>query len=262
MGHGTNKWQPECSSEMSGMSTDFDADAAAPLARRLIRTARDAALGSLDPGGGPHVSHVAAATLADGSPVLLVSDLAIHTQNLKRDRRASLLFVGEGSEGADTNTRPRISLLGHVEPAADRAVARDRFLRRHPDAALYVDFADFHLMRFAVETAHLVAGFGRIIDLLPESLLAPADMVPGIAELDAGACEHMNEDHPDALALMAKHAGGEGEAWRAIGVDPQGVDLSDGARVVRAEFEAPAGDGGALRVALKKATDRARAALS
>jgi hypothetical protein len=86
-------------------------------------------------------------------------------------------------------------------------------------------------------------------------------MVSEIAELDAEACEHMNEDHPDALSLMARAEGAPDGEWRAIGVDPQGVDLFDGESVVRTEFEAPVGGGGALRVALKKTTDRARAAL-
>jgi hypothetical protein len=134
-------------------------------------------------------------------------------------------------------------------------------LRRHGEAELYVDFKDFHLMRFSVETAHLVAGFGRIIDLLPESLLAPAELVPDVAAMDREACEHMNEDHPDALALMARAEGGSGESWRAIGIDPEGVDLFDGERIVRAEFDEPVGDGGRLRVALKRLTDRARAKL-
>jgi hypothetical protein len=243
---------------MTAMQNDFDATAAAHLGRRLVRAARDAALGTLDKGGGPCVSHVASATLADGSPLMLISDLAVHTQNLKRDGRASLLYVGPEAPGADTNTRPRISLSGRVEPVADRASARDRMLRRHPEAEMYVDFGDFQLVRFAIGGAHLVAGFGRIVDVSPDALLAPADMVPAIADLDKEACEHMNEDHPDALALIARHAGGEDGQWRAIGVDPQGLDLCAGGRIVRAEFEAPVAHGGALRVALKRLTDAAR----
>jgi len=239
----------------------FDSETAAPIGRRLIRTARDAALGTLEPGGGPLVSHVSAATLADGSPVILISDLSAHTRNLKRDPRASLLFKAEAGESADVNTRGRISLTGRVEPVADRAGVRERFLRRHPDAALYIDFADFHLMRFAVEGAHIVAGFARARGLAPKHVLAPGQMAEAIAAMDSEACAHMNEDHADALELMARLAGGGPGEWRAIAVDPQGIDLALDGRVVRAEFDEAVGGGGPLRMALKRLTDRARAAL-
>lgn len=242
------------------MKQSFNVKTAAPLARTLIRTARDAALGSVAATGAPHVSHVAVATLADGAPVVAVSDLALHTQHLRRDPRASLLFVADEGESGDTNTRARISLVGKVTEVADRAAARARILRRHPDA-FYVDFPDFRIMRFEIEASHLVAGFGRIIDLDPHHLLAPADLVPQIAAMDAGACEHMDADHADALALIATRiAGGRGGPWRTVGLDPEGIDLESGGRIVRAEFDAPIGDGGALRVALKRLADRARAA--
>lgn len=239
----------------------FDSGARAALARRLVRTAREAALGTLDPDGGPNVSHIASATLVDGSPLLLMSDLSPHTRNLKRDARASLLYIGTTERGADTNTRPRITLRGRVETAADRRAARDRFLRRHPDAALYIDFGDFHLMRFSIEAAHIVGGFARAGTVQAERLLSPAAMAGALAAIDGGACEHMNDDHRDALAVIARNAGGDGGDWRAIGVDPEGIDLSDGERIVRAEFETPVGDGGGLRMALKTLADRARAGL-
>jgi putative heme iron utilization protein len=117
---------------------------------------------------------------------------------------------------------------------------------------MYVDFADFHLMQFRPAAAHLVAGFGRIVDLRPEDLLAPAGAAAALGAIDEGACRHMNEDHLDALALMA--------TGRAVGVDPFGIDLQDGARTVRVEFDGPVTDGGGLRVALKRLADRVRGA--
>lgn len=229
------------------------------MARALIRTALDAALGTLSADGAPSVSHVAIATLTDGSPVTMVSDLSLHTKNLKRDDRASLLFVAPHGETGDTNTRARLSLIGRMEEVADRDAARTRILRRHPDA-FYVDFPDFHLMKLVPASAHLVAGFGRVTDIPTAALLSPADLSADLAPMDGSACEHMNDDHLDALALMAERLAGAGPGdWRAIGIDPQGIDLAADGRVTRVEFDAPVGDGGALRVALKRLGDRARA---
>lgn len=227
--------------------------------RRLIHTAREASLGTLGESGSPHVSHVSCATLTDGAPIVLISDLALHTRNVKRDSRASLLFVAPSLAGEDTNARGRITLDGTLAPAPDRAVARSRFLRRQPDAAGYIDFTDFQLMRLEVTSAYIVAGFGRITSLDPADVLAPAGAAAEFAALDEGACVHMDEDHADALALYAKHfAGAADGAWRAVGVDPLGIDLATDSDAVRVEFPEPLSGAGSLRVALKKLADEAR----
>jgi hypothetical protein len=58
-----------------------------------------------------------------------------------------------------------------MTPVADPS-ARSRFLARHPEASLYVDFTDFSFYALTVESAHLVAGFGRIVDLTGAEILA------------------------------------------------------------------------------------------
>ena len=243
---------------MADSEADFDTATQARMARTLVRTALDGALGTLDESGTPRVAHVATATLPDGMPLILVSDLSQHTRNMKRDPRVSLMLVAPPTPGADTYTRPRLSIFGHAHPVEDRDLARDRFLRRQPHAELYIDFGDFNLLRIVPEAAHLVAGFGRVVDLAPERFLEPADLARGIAAVDRPSCAHMNDDHADALAAMAVAEGAPAGDWRAIGVDPQGIDLFDGERVVRSEFAAAVGDGTALRQALKASAEQAR----
>lgn len=137
------------------------------VVRRLMRAARHAALATAlarDASGRPYVSLVLVAGARDGSPILLLSDLADHSRNLKAEPRAALLFDGTAGR-ADPLTGPRASVLGRMEPVGDEAAARHGkalFLARHPGAAAYADFTDFRLYRMTVESAHLVAGFGRI----------------------------------------------------------------------------------------------------
>ena len=109
----------------------------------------------------------------DGSPLLLLSRLAVHTKNLERDPRASLLLVREPEAGSESMTALRLTLTGRVL-REDSADSRRLFLARHPDAARYAGFADFSLYRFHVEGGHLVAGFGRIVSLNPDELREPA----------------------------------------------------------------------------------------
>lgn len=242
---------------MSGESFD-----PAKSARWLVHTAPEASLGTLSPDGAPHVSHVSAAVLTDGAPLVLISDLARHTANVRRDGRVSLLFVAAHDaalDNGDNNARGRVTVDGVLSEAPDTASARKRFLRRHPAAESYISFADFHLMRLEPSSAYLVAGFGRIRSLEPSAIMMEAEAAAAFDEMDEGACQHMDEDHADAMALIATRLCGapDGE-WRAVGMDPLGIDLAAGNMVVRAEFDAPLTSAGALRHALKVMTDAAR----
>ena len=134
---------------------------------RLMKEARQAALATAlarDNSGRPYVSLVLVALDGDGRPILLLSDLADHCRNLTVEPRAALLF--DGTAGLeDPLTGPRASVLGRITPVDPGEATSDlktRYLARHPSAAGYVDFGDFRFYRMAVESAHLVAGFGRI----------------------------------------------------------------------------------------------------
>ncbi len=131
----------------------------------LVATTREAALATLTGDGAPFASYVTVAPDADGRPLLLLSDLARHTRNLKRNPCASLLFVGRQESGRDPLVRSRVTLVGNVTPAAGQVEARDRFCQAHPYAADYAEFGDFHVYRMEVANGHLVAGFGRIAKL-------------------------------------------------------------------------------------------------
>jgi heme oxygenase (biliverdin-IX-beta and delta-forming) len=143
------------------------------LARELLAAGGAATLATLGAGGGPFASYVVSASAADGTPLMLLSDLAEHAKNLARDPRASLLIVREPAPGSEAMSAMRLTLVGRAEKDAD-AEDRRRFVARHPDAARYADFSDFSLYRFEVEAGHLVAGFGRIVALTREDLLAGA----------------------------------------------------------------------------------------
>jgi putative heme iron utilization protein len=123
-------------------------DEARRLARRLVRGARFAAIGVLEPETGfPFTSRVLTGTDTDGAPVILVSGLSVHTAALLQDPRASLLF-GEPGKG-DPLAHPRITLRTRAVTDPTRcekhAALRARFISRHPKAALYADFPRFHL---------------------------------------------------------------------------------------------------------------------
>lgn len=236
--------------------TPFDAVASA---RQVLRVAATGGLATLATDGAPFSSLVTVATAPNGSPLLLISDLAVHTKNIKRDARASLLLVAPGGEGGDPLAGARLSVVGTVARDEDANNHR-RFLAQHPEAAGYARFKDFGFYRMTVTGAHLVAGFGRIVDLTAAELLTDVSDCAGLIEAEAGAVEHMNDDHADALALYATRLLGlpEGD-WRTTGTDPDGLDLRAGSLRGRLPFPQKARTGGDLRDILVHLVKEARA---
>ncbi|MCG8354461.1 MAG: DUF2470 domain-containing protein [Kiloniellales bacterium] len=210
--------------------------------------------------GWPYASLVLVALDHDASPLLLLSDLADHARNLKADPRLSLLFDGTAGY-RDPLTGPRASLLGRAERLDERRDLTARFLARHEGAAVYAGFADFHLYRVAVERAHLVAGFGRIHWVEARDILLESGSSRALAEAEARIIAHMNEDHADAIALIARNTLGlEGDGWRMTAVDPEGADLCREGQQARLNFSARVTDAQSCREALVAATKAARQA--
>ena len=210
--------------------------------------------------GDPYCSLVNVATAPDGAPVILISRLAVHTKNVLTDSRVSLMLderaPGDPLEGA------RIMLSGKAEQATaeNREMLRRRYLNAHPSAADYADFADFSFFVIRPSGTHLVAGFGRIVDLKPEQFLTDISDAAELLAAEQGAVDHMNEDHREALGLYATRLlGADAAEWRCSGCDPDGLDLMAAGRTLRLQFPERVTSPGGLRKMLVRLADEARA---
>ncbi len=239
-------------------TTNFDAGR---LARSLLRRCRQGALATLMAGSGdPYCSLVNVASHADGSPILLISRLAVHTRNILADARVSLM-LDERAEG-DPLEGSRIMLVGRADEAAasDLEILRRRYLNAHPSAEAFVDFKDFSFFRIRPSGTHLVAGFGRILDLKPERFLTDISDAGALLEAEQDAIDHMNADHRDSIKLYATRLlGAEPADWRCTGCDPDGIDLQAGAETLRLDFPERVTGPGELRKMLVRLADEARA---
>ena len=237
---------------------DFDASR---LARSLLRRSRQGALATLMAGSGdPYCSLVNVASHADGSPILLISRLAVHTRNILGDPRVSLM-LDERAEG-DPLEGARIMLSGRAEEAkgADLEIARRRYLSAHPSAEAFVNFTDFSFFLLRSSGTHLVAGFGRIVDLKPDQFLTDISDAAALVQAEQGAIDHMNADHRDATNLYATRLlGAEPADWRCTGCDPDGIDLQAGSKTLRLDFPERVTSPGDLRKMLVRLADEARA---
>src|ERR1700694_2052443 len=239
-------------------SPDFDA---AKVARSLLRRSRQGALATLMAGSGnPYCSLVNVGSLADGSPILLISRLALHTKNILGDCRVSLM-LDERAEG-DPLEGSRIMLAGRAEQAGatDLEILRRRYLNAHPSAEAFVDFKDFSFFRIRPSGAHLVAGFGRIVDLTPKQFLTDLSGAGALLAAEQDAIDHMNADHLEATNLYATRLlGAEAADWRCTGCDPGGLDLQAGSNTLRLDFPERVTDPGELRKMLVRLAGEAQA---
>jgi hypothetical protein len=233
---------------------------AAALARSLLRRRRQGALATLAAGSGaPYCSLVNLASHWDGSPILLISRLALHTQNILADPRVSLM-LDERADG-DPLEGARIMLSGTASEVTGEGVdaVRTRYLNAHPSAEMFAGFADFGFFVIRPSGAHLVAGFGRIVDLKPEQMLTDLTGAQALLAAEKDVIAHMNADHLETMKLYARSLGAPAGDWCCTGCDPDGLDMADGATALRLDFPERVTGPGELRKVLAKLADEARA---
>jgi heme iron utilization protein len=138
-----------------------------------------------------------------GRPIFLISTMAMHTQNLLQDGRASLLVTQAEAEG-DPLGAARVTVVGNVSAVTEeeRPEARSLYLERHENSKYWVDFDDFAFFSMDVVDVYYVGGFG-VMGWVAATEYGTAETDP-LADAAAGILEHMNADHGESLILLAR----------------------------------------------------------
>jgi heme iron utilization protein len=197
-----------------------------------------------------------------GRPVFLISTMAMHTQNLQADSRASLLVTQEDGSG-DPLGASRVTLVGNVQRIAEPEVAEARklYLERYANSKYWVDFEDFSFYRMEVVDVYYVGGFGVM------GWVAASDYVLSrpdpLADAMGDIIQHMNTDHRDALLLLArKLAGIEAQEGTMTAVDRLGFQVrlktQEGMRGARIAFSREVSNAAETRTVLVEMVRQAR----
>jgi putative heme iron utilization protein len=199
----------------------------AERARTLVAQVRTGTLATLSR---KHPAHPFASLMPyaldpEGRPILLISTMAVHTQNLLADPRASLLVTQPDVSG-EPLAGGRVTLMGEAKGLGgeETAPARAIYLARHPVAESWVDFGDFGFWRLEVLDVYFVGGFAAMgwVDAAGYRAARPDPLI----DVAAGILEHMNRDHADALRLYAGFfAGAESDEASMTAVDRLGFKL-------------------------------------
>ncbi len=220
----------------------------------LLRAARTGTLAT-SAQGQPFASLITPACAPDLSVLVLLSSLSEHTRHLHDDPRCAVMVTG-AAETANPQTAPRVTITGLAALEPDPAL-KARWLAVHPYAQLYAEFTDFALFRIRPSAGQLIGGFARAFRLRAADLAPDPDAVAALLAAEAGICSHCNDDHADALAMLAQAPG----AWRMVAADVDGCDLAQGEVVRRVAWTQPVADAGAVRSELVTLMRAARAAV-
>ncbi len=197
-----------------------------------------------------------------GRPIFLISTMAMHTQNLRADPRASLL-VTQDDAGGDPLGASRVTLVGNVLPIPQSEVAEARklYLARYANSKYWVDFEDFFFYRMDVVDVYYVGGFG-VMGWVSASEYVGSQPDP-LADSMAEIIQHMNADHKDALVLLARRfARIESQEATMTTVDRLGFQVrlktQDGIRGARIAFLREVSNPAETRKALVEMVQQAR----
>jgi putative heme iron utilization protein len=197
-----------------------------------------------------------------GRPIFLISTMAMHTQNLQADPRASLLVTQQDTDGEPLGAS-RVTLVGNVlqVPKTELAEARKLYLERHANSKYWVDFEDFSFYRMNVVDVYFVGGFG-VMGWVSDSEYERSRPDP-LADSMAEIIQHMNADHKDALVLLARQfARVESTDSTMTAVDRLGFHVrlktSDGMRGARIAFLKEVNNAAETRKVLVEMVQQAR----
>ena len=175
-----------------------------------------------------------------GRAIFLISNMAMHTQNLKNDPRCSL-FVGQAGTDGDPLGAARATLIGHARPVPEHDLpsVRATYLARHENSRYWVDFADFSFFRLEPIDLYYVGGFG-VMGWVEQAGYAQASPDP-LLDAAPGILAHMNADHVDSMLLLARsHAQIEATEAVMTSIDRLGFTLrlrtDDGMKGARINF--------------------------
>ncbi len=200
-----------------------------------------------------------------GRPIFLISTMAMHTQNLLGDERASLLVTPADISG-DPLGAARVTLMGSVTkvPKDDVAQARTLYLARHANASYWVDFNDFGFFRMAIADIYFVGGFGSMGWVAAGDYSVAA--VDPLADEASDLIREINREQAETLLLLARVFGNvDAQQATMTALDRLGFHLrirtADRMQGGRVAFTSPVANGQEVRDGLAAMASQAREGL-
>ena len=228
-------------------------------AKQLSRTHHSGVLGthSTSMPGYPFGSVVPYLLTPAGDAIIYISDIALHTRNIKANDKVSLTIFDAGED--DSQANGRVTVMGSAELAKQNDV-KAQYFRLFPQAKKYEQTHDFNFYAIRTERVRFIGGFGKIHWVDKAYWSVEAQDWHGAPE---SMINHMNEDHQDAMQLILQHKKGVNvEEPIMHSVFPEGMHCGTEKQTWFVPFEALCVSSTDVRKALVKLTNDAREALN
>ena len=110
----------------------------------------------------PYTSLVPYTVDKNGRPIIFISDLAMHTKNLKKNEKCSLMATK--INGKDVFNSARITFIGKMNKVPDKEVEKVNkiYLEKYPDSKELLEMEDFAFYRMEIDQVNYIGGFGDI----------------------------------------------------------------------------------------------------
>src|SRR5262245_19139096 len=219
-------------------------------ARKLLKHQSTGVLSthSIEVEGYPFGSIAPYALNYEGEPIMLISDIAQHTRNIKHNNKVSLTIFDQCVDAPQAGSR--LTWIGNAEPVDHRHTEiSQRYLRYFPSAASYFKTHDFSFYCIRLRRARYSGGFGEIYWIEPDTML----LRNPFRESERSIVEHMNQDHQKALfhyCNLLKAA--SVDAVTMTGIDSEGFDMLAKKGKLRIDFDTSISTVEAARAALVK----------
>lgn len=189
-------------------------------------------------GGFPFGSVVPYSLDENGHPVVLISTIAQHTQNVEKDSKTALTVLQEG--GNDVQTEARLTLIGHLKRMPTDPDTQEKYYRYYKQARTYHEVHDFHFYRLESVAVRYIGGFGKIFWIEPEDFFLAN---PFWGQAEEGIRQHMNEDHRKNLVQYCQHYKqvevAATDNLQMVSIDAEGFDVLLNDKKMRFDFENP-----------------------
>ena len=194
--------------------------------------------------------------------IILISDLAQHTKNIKENSKVSITLHNDDQDNIQKGWRLTIAgdaVLAGKEEIADLA---ERYERYYPESRKYHEVHDFNFYVIKPKKGRYINGFGQIHWVDCENMMKPTIFD---TNTEADMITHMNEDHHDSLRLfLESHASNikvtKPELVRMTQVDQYGFAIAHDETIVRFTFDQEAKNANDIRLFLVDMVQKARAA--
>jgi len=184
----------------------------------------------------------------DGEPIMLISEIAQHTRNIKHNNKVSLTIFDQCVD--DPQASSRLTWIGNAESVDPRDTEiSQRYLRYFPSAESYFKTHDFSLYCIHLRRARYIGGFGEIYWIEPDAIL----LRNPFRESEMSIVEHMNQDHQEALfhyCNLLKVV--SVDVVTMTGIDSEGFDMLADKGKLRIDFDTSITTVEAARAALVK----------